>query len=317
MQISICACTYQRYLGLERLLEGIEKQLFNTISQPTLAIIIADNEAGSRAEQICHHFSESSSIPIHYLAVHTRGISYARNACLDHIPDDTDFFAMIDDDEIPEPTWLEQLLITQARTDADVVYGPVRPVFTEAVPQWIRAGHFFETPEQSNKLIDRQLLTSAATNNCLVRANIVRQPPIRFDPAFALTGGEDKLFFWQINAAGKPIVWAAHALVKEIIPPERACFSYLFRSAFRKGNVKLSVKLRQPTNTHSTYRKVRLFIKTFFKSINGILGGTVNMFMALTDLKNRQVRLGAGAFRIADGLGILTSLFRFRFEHYK
>ena len=44
-----------------------------------------------------------------------RGISYARNTCLDHVPHATDFITIIDDDEIPAQDWLEQLLLAQAK----------------------------------------------------------------------------------------------------------------------------------------------------------------------------------------------------------
>ena len=67
-----------------------------------------------------------------YVQEPRRGISYARNTCLDHVARDAEFFAMIDDDEVPELDWLEQLLCAQARAGADVVRGAVVPVFLKA-----------------------------------------------------------------------------------------------------------------------------------------------------------------------------------------
>jgi hypothetical protein len=63
-----------------------------------------------------------------------------------HIAPTCDFFAFIDDDEIPDPNWLEQLLLTQARTGADVVRGCVEPILPDGSPTWIKDGHFFGWP---------------------------------------------------------------------------------------------------------------------------------------------------------------------------
>jgi succinoglycan biosynthesis protein ExoM len=71
---------------------------------------------------------------VRYVQEPRRGISYARNTCLDHVARDAEFFAMIDDDEVPELDWLEQLLCAQARAGADVVRGPVVPDFPEGAP---------------------------------------------------------------------------------------------------------------------------------------------------------------------------------------
>ena len=55
------------------------------------------------------------------------GISHARNRGVAEAKGD--FVAFIDDDELPAPNWLESLLLTQRTYRADVVLGPVRPVF--------------------------------------------------------------------------------------------------------------------------------------------------------------------------------------------
>ena len=64
-------------------------------------------------------------MPVRYLVESRRGISLARNRRLDAVPADADFIAMIDDDERPEPDWLEELLLAQAATAADGVEGRV------------------------------------------------------------------------------------------------------------------------------------------------------------------------------------------------
>jgi glycosyltransferase involved in cell wall biosynthesis len=145
LSLAVCACTYRRPGGLRRLLDGLAAQTFNGFSSglgacPQLKIIIADNEGNAQVKDLCQTFQASSKTPVIYVHEPQQGISYARNACLDHLPTDCDFFALIDDDEVPEPDWLDQLLLAQSKTKADVVQGRVVPHFEEPVPRWIAEG---------------------------------------------------------------------------------------------------------------------------------------------------------------------------------
>ena len=100
--IAVCACTYKRPEGLRALLDGLGRQTFADMPRPALHIVIADNEGSKQARQICADFERQSGMTLTYVHEPERGISFARNACLDHIPPACDFFAFIDDDEIPD-----------------------------------------------------------------------------------------------------------------------------------------------------------------------------------------------------------------------
>ena len=57
---------------------------------------------------------------------------------LKRLPDyDPDFIVCIDDDEFPTPDWLNQLLLTITEIKADIVLGPVIPVFENKVSPYI------------------------------------------------------------------------------------------------------------------------------------------------------------------------------------
>ena len=70
-------------------------------------------------------------------------ISIARNACLDNSTGD--FLAFIDDDETASNDWLVELMETAEATGADAVLGPVRAVYSDAAPGWMRRGDFHST----------------------------------------------------------------------------------------------------------------------------------------------------------------------------
>ncbi len=188
-------------------------------------------------------------MPLTYVHEPKRGISHARNACLDRIPPDSDFFAMIDDDEIPEPDWLDQLLLAQRETGADVILGRVLPIFDASAPQWVKDGGFFGSPSRRPGSIDdthadQEEIGGGATNNVLVRCSAYRRLNLRFDPERGLTGGSDSLFFRLLKMAGHPIMFASNAKVWETVPPDRTTLGYLLRSEYRGGNLKLRNKLQ-------------------------------------------------------------------------
>jgi glycosyltransferase involved in cell wall biosynthesis len=240
VKVCVCACTYRRPDGLSAMLEGIVRQTFSTMPRPILYVVIADNECGDRTREVCASFEARHGIPVTYVPEPKRGISFARNACLDNIPEGFDFFASIDDDEVPDPDWLEKLLEAQAATGADVVQGAVVPIFPSGTPAWLVDGNFFGLPRRSwtGTALHRhehQDLDFAATNNALVRVAAVNRLGLRFDPALALTGGEDSRFFRTLAAAGSRIVYAPRARVRETVPAERATAWYRLKLEFRIG----------------------------------------------------------------------------------
>jgi glycosyltransferase involved in cell wall biosynthesis len=314
--VTVCACTYQRLDGLRKLLEGLVQQTFTRIPPPIITIIIADNEGNSQVKAMCAEFRQRYSIPLTYIHEPRRGVSYARNACLNNAPANTDFFAMIDDDEIPAPDWLEQLLLVQAETNADVVHGPTLPIFDVSVPAWIVRCGYFEKPPPPSTLVDRQPITVAATCNVLFRSSMIRNLKIQFDEPLAISGGEDALFFGQIKDAGYQLVWAAHAQVWETIPPSRACLSYMLRASFGSGNRRLFRRLRRHA-INSLWKRTRLTVLIFFESLKAVVSGIIGLWGLVLPGPSTKERSALRAFKIAFGLGMLLSIFGFKYEKYK
>lgn len=319
--VTVCACTYRRPQGLRALLRGLAAQRFEEASRPRFDVVIVDNEGSTQAAAICSEVARATELAVRYVEEPRRGISYARNACLDHVASDADFLAMIDDDEVPEPDWLEQLLRAQARADADVVRGAVVPVFPDGAPSWIRDGNFFGWPKRGRAgtvpLTDGAELASASSNNALVRIAAVRALELRFDPTLALTGGEDALFFRQMKLAGCRIIYAAGARVREIVPPDRATFAYLFRLHYGQGCNKVPRKLRLEAKGAGASRFVRMAAKRIPRECAEIGGGALAVAVSLAGGHADMSRLSPGLLRIAKGVGGLAGLIGVRFAHYR
>lgn len=323
LRVTVCACTYKRPDGLAALLAGLAKQEFSRVPEPRWDIVITDNEGSAQARASCAKFGEASAIPITYVHEPRRGISHARNTCLDHVAEDRDFFAMIDDDEVPEPDWLDQLLLAQRKTGADVVLGRVLPIFDASAPQWIKDCDFYGSPtrrpgdEERHAYVDLQEIGGGATNNVLVRCAAVRQLNLRFDPERGLTGGSDSLFFRLMRLAGYRIVFASNSKVCETVPAQRATWRYLLSSEYRAGNLKLRNKLQSSKAGAGRLELARMALKLCGRGLGDIALGSLDVVRSSFKRRPRVDEVAMGAMRIAGGFGMLASLLGLRFEHYR
>lgn len=231
MLVSICVATYKRPAGLAQLLDGLDRLVFRDGRAPEIDVIVVDNEAQGRAAAACAERAPGFRWGLRCLDEARRGITYARNRGVESARAESEFLAFIDDDEVPEPPWLDALLAAQRRADADVVSGPVVSRFdSPAVPEWVKRGPFFRARE----LPDGQAIHVAFTNNALVRTRVFRELGRAFDHQFALTGGEDTDFFMRVHKAGYRMVWASGAVVSETVPASRANAGWILRRGYRE-----------------------------------------------------------------------------------
>ncbi|MDZ3835929.1 MAG: glycosyltransferase family 2 protein [Rhodospirillales bacterium] len=316
--VAICACTYRRPEGLAALLAGLARQRFAAERKPALHVVIADNEGSGEVRRICERFRGETGIPLTYVHEPQRGISFARNACLDNLPPDCEVFAFIDDDEVPDPDWVDRLLEAQRRTGADVVQGPVVPVFQPGAPRWLVEGGFLGWPRRNwrgtrPELVEDQDLPEAYTNNVLVRRAAIAGVGLRlrFDPGFALAGGGDSHFFQALHAAGSRIVYAPRAIVRESVPAERATLWYRMRLEYRIAISPLKAKARASNGT-APRRLRRLWRDSGMgKLASGI--GVLLRSAASLDADQAVVgclRLAYGAGQFARTLGLSYHIYR-------
>jgi GT2 family glycosyltransferase len=194
-------------------------------------VVVVDNDPEESARSVCDEVAARRAYPIHYVVEKNRGIAFARNAALAVALSNSDFVAFIDDDEVPEPDWLSELLRVQKFYNADVVTGPCLPQYLEPPPSWVVEGGFHELPRYPTGT-QRHM---AFTNNVLVRTAVFESVDRYFDESMALSGGEDDEFFSRAYRAGFRIVWADNAIVHESVPASRSTVGWLVRRGFRVG----------------------------------------------------------------------------------
>jgi glycosyltransferase involved in cell wall biosynthesis len=289
--VTVCALTYRRPDGLERLLDGLVSQEF-TGRPPSVEFLIVDNDPDASARSICERWRNRLGDALIYEHEPRPGIAVARNRALDSVGRHTEWIAFIDDDEVPAPDWLESLLRGQSAFDADVVSGLVVPHFAAPPPRWVRRGRFFDMVRRRTGT----RLPQSQTNNVMFRAVIVRELGVRFEER--LTYGEDTVFFRLVANAGYRIVRVNEARVAEWIAEERLSESWLTERRYRSGALHGTIY-----RDFTLRRRERALLAV--KLVHKVLVG--GSFLSLAPILPQHVVVRARC-RLAYSLGFMETL---------
>jgi succinoglycan biosynthesis protein ExoM len=232
MRIVFGLITCRNSAGLEKLLNEIEKFSTDHIQ----AVIVVDNDQGRAGIEVCERLRGRG---YRHLLIefeeYRSGIPYARNRVLCEARRfDYDYVGMIDDDEYPSDEWLEAMLTKAANGSADLISGPVRPVF-EAIPE--PPLNEFLYYKRGAKIGRNGSVTVESTANVLMSKKLVEAYDKNwFSVKFAETGGSDTEFFHRAKRAGFRHEIAENAIVYEDIPKSRLTLAWNQKRAFRSAN---------------------------------------------------------------------------------
>lgn len=233
-RIAVCLCTCDRLEMLPELFAALAAQTL----RGKITVFVADNGA-EPAEAVVTGQGLDRLIPV-YRRVAAPGVTPARNVAMALAVDaGFEFLAFLDDDEVPEPVWLEELLETALADGADIVCGPVEPVFEGAPPDWARAGRFFSKSGET-----------LCSSNLLLRCGALpRAREDWFYPEFGETGGGDREFLKRLVAGGARTAVAPRAVVREHVPAARLGLGYMFRRGLRDGMADVQILRRRRSSS--------------------------------------------------------------------
>ena len=123
-RIVIAIPTFSRPKSLKRLLDAIARLQTDC----DVAVLVADNDAeSSEGLDLCQRLAPAYRWPLTAVIAPERGIAQVRNVLVEQALRDPKraFVAMIDDDEWPDPDWLDEFLAVQRQTGADVLQGSI------------------------------------------------------------------------------------------------------------------------------------------------------------------------------------------------
>lgn len=303
MKVAICVLTYKRPEGLRQLLASLAQLDFTHSHAPEIHVIVIDNDPESSASAICSRLQDGYRWTLRIFHEPRRGISHARNAAIQLTKDTYDFMAFIDDDEVPDPRWLDALILVQRTYQVDVVTGPVLPVFGHAAPVWSVKGGFYERSRHPTGYH----MELARTGNVLIHTKVFARDENRFDPRYALTGGEDTHFFLRISKQGHQIIWADEAVVYETVPASRLKLSWILQRAYRAGNTYALCErdIQLPSR------------KLLLRALKGLVRITMGIILIVPAVVTGRIRLYKALQQISLGAGMVMGLAGRRYEEYK
>lgn len=232
-KVSVCVATYKRPSLLQNLLKSLNNLVFTQIPTPIVEIIIVDNDSSGSAKTTVQAMRPAFKWLLKYFIEPNQGVTYARNRTVAEASKDSNFIAMLDDDEIATPQWLEALLINQQKFDAPIVRGPSLPTFHEEqqVPHWIKAGNFHTPPRYKTG----HKMDTAFTSNVMFSTKLLQNfqgNDSLFNHRFAHKGAEDVYLFSSLNKQGHKIIWSDDAVLYESIADERLSLRWLLNRGF-------------------------------------------------------------------------------------
>lgn len=264
-----------------------------------LETVVVDNDAHESAREIVEAFAQDD-INCHgyfaYLHEPNRGLSNVRNRIIDHaLKTNARWIVMVDDDQIVQPSFLEQLLETQKLYNCDVVKPTVEYVYPSPLPFWAASR---TRPHRLSKDFE------CAANGVLFSAMLVDPDylALRFDLTYNFSGGEDRDFFQRARRQKVSMVRTPDIIIREEIPESKLTLSAQFSRKFYQS----WVRIQQDMDTENRFLAIsrsapkiaNLFLQSMFFGLIAI---------AISPLLPRQGR--AHALRAVKRFGKSAGFF--------
>jgi len=226
---SIIIPTYKRPKDILRALRSVIAQ---NVTGFHTEIIVADNDPLASAKDAVNEFiRQNSAIKIIYTHIPQPGVSNARNGALDLATGR--FIIFLDDDMEAQPGWVQALLDTSLKFNAQMCFGPIEAV----MPKIDNPLHPFIQPLFSRGYQTHSgiITETFGTGGCLIDRKTIQLPSPVFDPRLNETGGEDNALFNYLLTQDAKVAWAADAKTFEHVPAHRTTKSYIWKRQFAFG----------------------------------------------------------------------------------
>lgn len=271
----ICIPSFRRPEGLRRTLASLAAQQTSI----SFAIIVVDNDAtGRQAEAVATAFFAETNIEGACVVEEQQGNCFAINTAFSTAIArfaQAEFFLMIDDDEAASPQWLQEIVTTAQRFNADIAGGPVYREFDRPAHKSIASHPLFSSIAAPTGIIDM----IHGTGNCLIRRRVFEATNTPyFDIAFNFLGGGDMDFFTRCRKHGYRFVWSNEAEITEYVVSDRVTAKWLMTRSIRTGTInylidrkhaagfagRIAVEAKNIASLAlSLWRSLTIFLRTF------------------------------------------------------
>ena len=276
-----------------------------------VAVVVVDNSPEGSARAVVEAVSAGpDGHLVRYVHEPHPGLAAVRNAIVDAaLPDG--LLAGIDDDEVPTPTWLANLVAAAERTGATAVAGTVEFLLDDDAEEWVvRSGHF-DAPRRE----PGQELGGAGTGNLLLDLYQLRIAGVRFDTSYTATGGEDTRLVRDILLAGGRVIAAPEARVTEAVPLDRGgTRAWVLQRAERFGEswARVRADVRPGEGARVPWlRRPRLVARGLGRGAKGALR------LARAQVRGDDVASARAEYELAGARGLLRGAVGIHREEYR
>ena len=304
VEVVITIPTFKRPDHVIKTLESVKNQS----TKRNYAIIVMDNDAEDlQGIGACQKRFESGHYTGTLEIAHARGNCNAYNAgwmtALMKYPN-FKYLIVIDDDEVADPNWIENMCATAEKYGTDIVGGPQLPVFEKPEHQGY-ARHPVFTPHYSQT---GPVPIVYSSGNLLVSKKLMETMghPF-FHLQFNFMGGGDADLIDRSVIKGFKVAWCNEAPVHETVPPRRTESNWLRARSLRNGVISTLVERRQRAN--EPFGRVRTFAKSL-----ALLA--ISPFRAVM----KTIKTGSpmiGFYHVYIGLGRVLGEFGYSNEQYR
>lgn len=248
-RVVVCVPTYRRPKKLQSLLAELKRQ------NPgfTFAILVGNNDAG---HPLPFSPTDDDMPSFNVLDVAELGVSEVRNALITFALqafDDLQWIVFIDDDQIPAPDWLHNLITAADQFKPALAGGPVlkTPEFPTPWSAVVTNRSYLPTSTGAVRMLNEA--GNLAISAHFIRA-LTRKP---FDPGFGRSGGEDYELFCFAARQRAVMIWVQTAVAYEAIPAARCSLRGMLIRDFSSCAAQARADRRYQTRSELFIRSIK------------------------------------------------------------
>lgn len=267
----ICIPTFRR----PELLRQTLRSLVALSETPRYGCVVVDNDVIERAGARVVAKMTFGSMPVMCAVEPSQGNCQAINTCfrlaLSRFPR-AEYILMIDDDEWASERWLFWMITAAELSGADIVGGPVFPVFSDPSKQHLAHHPVFRPAYDCTG----EVPTIYGTGNCLIRRSVFeKMGDSPLDEAFTFLGGGDTDFFLRCARAGLRFFWEERAEIFEHVSPERTTTRWVLARSLRIGAINYCVDRKKGGlyryRTFVTMKSVAVLAKSIIEFVPALI----------------------------------------------
>lgn len=237
--LTVAICTHNHVRRLERTLRGLSRVVQPNVPWELLIVDNASTDATSRLASANDWRAPTMNVRV--VCEERLGVSNARNRAVKEAKGE--YIVFMDDDETPDPYWLEALERVILAERPDALGGRIEVTFEDAEPPvWLQDELLGFLGKLDHGSATRRLVapdTPIFTGNCAFRKEVFARIG-GFNAGLGRkgsvnTGGEDTEIYRRMIASGCKVWWVPDAVIHHRIQTTKLRRSYFLELHFHQG----------------------------------------------------------------------------------